>query len=123
MITIGLLFLAQDVPTKYQKPVKAVEWVDQYNKCLNTSATALIEQRPELDRKETGKRATVRCWPTRASARKAILSELSYDEDHSFSSLHSEMANRLLDSAVKAFAMDFGLSIADLGPLDPPRNP
>lgn len=120
MIIGALLLVTQVVPTGTRVPVKTVEWVDHYNRCLNVNAAVLLDQDSQLDRREVARRATVRCWPVRASARKIILSDLSDEGSQINPSLGSEMAKRLLDNAAKAFALDFGLPLVALGPLDPP---
>lgn len=120
MIVVTLLFIAQDMSNKAQTPKTAVEWVDHYSQCLNENAETLVSQDSRLDRQEVGRRATVRCWPVRASARKAIISELSDTDDRGDRLPTQEIANRLLNSASKAFALDIGLPLVKLGPLDPP---
>lgn len=101
-----------------ERPITAVEWADHYDYCLHTNASTLLNEEARLDRTEAARRAVVRCWPVRASARSKIIAHLANDGRHNNAADSHEIAERLLDNTAKAFAADFNLTLAALGPLD-----
>ncbi|RYD88614.1 MAG: hypothetical protein EOP50_18830 [Sphingobacteriales bacterium] len=116
----AILFAAQTLPPHPRElPITPVEWLDHYDYCLHVNAAALIEGKVVRTHMEAARRAVVRCWPVRASARRKIISQLRTEGRHNDGNNSQEIAERLLNNAAKAFAQDFSIRLSELGPLDP----
>ncbi|RYZ73616.1 MAG: hypothetical protein EOP09_01630 [Proteobacteria bacterium] len=119
---IGTIALAasQILPSQQHKvPVSAVEWIDSYSDCLHVNASVLIKGKIETDRTKAARRAVVRCQPVRTSARGKIVAHLIADGRSKTAGENLQLAESVLHNAAKAFALDFNLPLAAIGPLDP----
>ena len=120
MIAAIVLMTVQELPSHPRElPITAVEWVDHYDYCLHVNASALLDEKAQIGLPEAARRAVVRCWPVRASARSKIIAHLTSEGRHNDVGDSQEIAERLLDNTAKAFAVDFKLTLAALGALDP----
>ena len=116
----AILFAVQMPPAHARElPVTPVEWLDHYDYCLHVNATKVLDGQSVRNQAEAARRAVVRCWPVRASARSKIVLHLMRDGRHNDGNNSQAIADRLLNNTAKAFATDFGLPLSKLGPLDP----
>lgn len=116
----AILFAVQTLPAHPRElPITPVEWLDHYDYCLHVNAAALLEGKVVRKQTEAARRAVVRCWPVRASARSKIISQLTMEGRRNDGDCSQEIAERLLNHAAQAFAEEFGIPFSELGPLDP----
>jgi hypothetical protein len=116
---LAALLAALSTPHPREHPVTAVEWLDHYHYCLDVNFRALADAAPPQKRADAARRATVRCWPVRSSAKSKVVEELGRDGRERSADGQHEVAERMLTIVASAFALDVGVTLGDLGALSP----